>query len=156
MSKLSIPPKQMYGARLLEYARVDRGVTHVPEAALLVGRKKLRRVPRLAIGHSVDSDEFLLFFCDNRWNPLGVAACKSRDDAKRRAEREYRGIASRWIELDAAKRRAKRPTQESGAAVLGCSFCKKDITQVDRLFESGTSRICDKCVGELHRLLKRD
>lgn len=157
MSKLVTPPEEMYGARVLEFAHVDVGVTHAAESALLVGGKKLRRVPRLAIGQSIDRAEFLLFFCDKNWEPLGVVACKSRDDAKKRAKREYRGIESKWKELDVKARAGKRSIKRSGGGkVLRCSFCKEDVSQVERLFESETARICDKCICELHKSLKKD
>src|SRR5215469_9853539 len=98
MIDVNTPPPVLDGGRLLAYAIVDGSIVHTSKSTLYVDGKLLGRVPKLAICQSQDTTETLLLFCDEGWNSLGAVACASMDEARKRAESEYRGIESKWID----------------------------------------------------------
>lgn len=59
------PPPLIEGARVLQYALLDRTVTYSGHSRLFVGGKEVGPVPRLAIGKAMSDGKVLLFHCDN-------------------------------------------------------------------------------------------
>lgn len=147
-----VPPPVLDGARRLAYAVVDRSVTHVAKLALLVDGKPLGAVPGIAICQEQDGG-ILLMFCDDRWQPLGVAQCSSLAEAKSRAEREYSGLAAKWIDAKVTEQEAARYIKEQDDK-LRCSFCGRSPEAVQQLFTAGDAGICDSCVREFYGDLK--
>jgi hypothetical protein len=85
---------------LLWYAWLDGSVGYTEGHGLFfVGGKEIGRVPCLAICEEKLSGKPTLYYCDENWKMLGVAAnYESIEAAKRRAELIYPGVATRWVE----------------------------------------------------------
>jgi len=97
---VNAPPKTIDSVQIYVYAIVDDAVEWTGRSGgptVYVGAKLLERVPRLAIGLNYDGREFILLYCDEGWEALAAGGYPSLERAKERAEREYRGVASRWI-----------------------------------------------------------
>ena len=112
-------------------------------------------VARLAIGESMDHDEFLLLQSNERWTILGSTAHASVAEARERAAQLAPGVEQQWID---------RPlTNEDAAAYLDelwkdqkCSFCGRRPDQVTRIVQNGDARICDICIREFRERLSSD
>ena len=85
---------------LLCYAVLDESVGYkVNHGLFFVDGKEIGKVPRLAICRDKDSGLFTLYYCDDNWSFLGVAAdYQSVEAAKNRAERIYPGSSTRWLD----------------------------------------------------------
>jgi len=85
---------------LVCYAWLDDSVGYTKGHGLFfVDAKEIGRVPCLAICEDKQSGKPTLYYCDENWTLLGVAAnYQSVEAAKDRAERIYPGSASRWID----------------------------------------------------------
>ncbi len=146
---MDMPPPILDGAKVLAYATVDQSVVRVRENLLYVDGKPLGPVPNLAICNYPIESEHLLFFCTEAWEVLGCGGYASLEETKDRAEREYRGIESRW----------QNYVHEDEAAVdrlcldPSCSFCGKSFRQLERMVEGKNAFICDECVRTLERSL---
>ena len=83
---------------LLCHAVLDESVGYsMGHGLFFVDGKEIGKVPRLAICKDKASGLFTLYYCDEDWNPLGVATdYRSIDSAKLRAERIYPGSSTRW------------------------------------------------------------
>lgn len=96
-----------------------------------------------------------LYFCNNEWAPIGIAAPESVVDAKRVAERICPGSSERWIEahfnVDASR------YLEPAFADERCTFCgQRSHETIAMMFGSdGTARICDDCVARFSRELNQ-
>jgi len=98
---MKIPPRTIMldHAILLCYALLNERVGYtVGHGLFFVDGKEIGRVPCLAICKEKDSGLFTLYYCDEGWNPLGVATYETVDAAKRRAERIYTGSSTRWMD----------------------------------------------------------
>ena len=146
---MDTPPPILDSAKVLAYATVDHTVIRIPKDWLYVDGKPLGPVPKLAICQYPISSEHLLFYCDDDWEVLGCAGYDSLADAKERAEREYRGIGSKW----------QAYVHEDEAAVdrlclePWCSFCGKSFLELDRMVVGKNAFICEECVRNLARSL---
>lgn len=147
-----IPPPVLDGARLLAYAAVDGSVTHDAKLALLVDGKPLGAVPGIAICEE-QAGGVLLMFCDDLWQSLGVTQCSSLAEAKSRAEREYSGLAAKWIDAKVTEQEAARYIKEQDDN-LRCSFCGRSPEAVQQLFTADDVGICDGCVRDFYRDLQ--
>ena len=101
MSK--IPPPVIDSARLLAFAYNDADVKVTDRITLFVGEpdrmERLGEVPCLAIcSNYANPKDILLFFCNFEWEPQGVIALKSVQEAKSKAEKGYNGILQKWQE----------------------------------------------------------
>jgi hypothetical protein len=134
---------------------MDESIVHTARSTLYVDGKLLGRVPRIAICQSPDTPETLLLFCDEEWNSLGVVACASIDEARKRAESEYQGIATKWIDANVSEEQAARYIDEQWRDER-CSFCGKSPDQVQRMVSASKARICDSCVKDLFQKHNRD
>ena len=146
---MGMPPPILDRAKVLAYATVDQSVIRVRERLLYVDGKPLGPVPNLAICKYPIESEYLLFFCDADWKVLGCAGYPSLAAAKERADREYRGIGSKW----------QNYVHEDEAAVdqlcpePRCSFCGKTFLELDRMVAGKNAFICEDCVRNLARSL---
>jgi hypothetical protein len=85
---------------LLCYAWLDDSVGYTEGHGLFfVDGKEIGKVPGLAICEDKRSHKPTLYYCDENWRVLGLAAnYESVDAAKRRAEKIYPGVTTRWVE----------------------------------------------------------
>ena len=138
------------GAQVLAYAILDKSVVHAGKSTLHVDGKPLGPVPRLAIGENRAEGNTLLFFCDKDWTALGVTACATLDEAKDRAEAEYRGVAGKWVHLHVPAEEARRYLEEEWPEQI-YAFCGKGPDQVEKIFQSAKACICNECVEAFYR-----
>ena len=76
----------------------------------------LGAVPGIAICESFNSDELLLFHCDDDWDVLGIQAWKKGEDpdvnlleqVKSRTEKYYAGISFHWMDHAEGDRTSKQ------------------------------------------------
>jgi ClpX C4-type zinc finger protein len=137
-------------ARVIAYAFVD-DVEYRKWGSLYVGDKLLEHVPQLAICVNLAANMGpLLFHCDENWNVLGVSGAETVEAVKARAERNYPGVMSRWIDLNTSNEYAPKyyDTQSGG---LRCSFCGKRPFETDGWIEGQSAVICRACVEEYYR-----
>lgn len=154
------PPPVLAGTRVLEYAIVDESVIFTGRLQLYSDSELLGPLPRLAICQTFDSDELLLFYCNDGWETLGVEAWNGPDDGqtgsiedvKRSAENYYSGISSRWIALNVAEEEAKALYQELEQE-FACSFCGKGPDELRSVFRGPQANICGECVRKLYDML---
>jgi hypothetical protein len=92
---------------LLYYAVLNDSVGYNSGHGLMfVGEKEIGRVPCLAICQDKSSAQFMLYYCDRDWSPIGIASYDTVEAAKRRAERIYPGSFPCWIEAKFTKEEA--------------------------------------------------
>jgi len=96
------PPQMLDSARVLYYAINDERVQFTGAVCLLVGPgdgplSELPEQPCLAIAEN-DNDgiEYLLMFCNDRWEVQGVIPFETVEAAKIKAEAGYQGISQCW------------------------------------------------------------
>jgi hypothetical protein len=91
------PPYLLDSARVVVYATVDDTVSYTGRIEVFVGGKRLPPVSRLAICENLSQEgDFLLCYCTDTWEILGVGGYESLDVAKQRAEVGYAGISNKW------------------------------------------------------------
>src|SRR5262245_21974191 len=118
------PPPVINSARVLVYAFVE-DIAYRKWGALYSGDTLIEKVPRLAICSNLGKDIGpLLFHCDQEWNVLGVSGAATIDDVKTRAEKNYPGVASQWIDTNVTVHEALKYYDEA-AEGLKCLFCGK-------------------------------
>jgi len=94
---------------LLHYAVLSDSVGfNSGHQLMFVDGKEIGRVPCLAICQDKDSTQFMLYYCDSNWSPVGIASYDSVDAAKRRAERIYPGSTACWVEAQFTEADADR------------------------------------------------
>jgi len=99
-SRFRAPPDEIDSVRIHAYAVIDgdvewTGATGGP--IVLADGELVGPVARLAIGVNYDGRDYLLLYCTNDWEALAAVGNPSLEDAKARAEREYRGVSSKWV-----------------------------------------------------------
>lgn len=154
MIKLDTPPI-LDSARVLAYAVVDESVIYSEQGRLFVDGKLLGPVPRLAICQYLGESRIFVFHCDNEWKVLGVAGDHSSlQDAKTATERSYRGISDKWVDSSVTEDEAREflKLEFSGEE---CSFCGRWPFEVGQMIAKGNLRICGKCVGEFHEIVRK-
>ena len=163
------PPPIIDSTELIAYAINDEHIIYTDCINLLVGVpgeefEKVGEMPYLAIckNHRIP-DDYLLFFCNNNWQPQGTIAFKSVKEAKAKAERGYNGISSKWVASPYSAEDINKflievyqvdPTTELWNTF--CSFCGKESGEVNKLISSDNAVICNECVIEFSRLLKNE
>ena len=119
----------------------------------------LGEMPCLAIcsNYNVPQD-ILLFFCNAEWEPQGVIAFTSIDEAKLRAERGYRGISKKWKESPYTDdeiadflRDVYEVDPNSEWWKMICSFCGKDQSEVQQMLSTEKATICRQCVEDFYQ-----
>jgi len=150
MASNAIPPPVLDGARVLTYAAIDESVVYTGHSTLHVDGELPGTVPRLAICQNFGAKNVLLLFCDETWNSLGVTEYASIKEAKERAEIEYRGVSTKWLDTNASEEEAKQYVEERWGDQR-CSFCGKQPEQTEQMFQSAYARICNECVEAFHQ-----
>ena len=149
------PPPVLCGARLVEYASADDTVIYISKSRLYVGEQLLERVPNLAICESLREPEILLLYCDEHWDFLAIVPVDSIEEARRLAESEYHGIASKWIGAQVSKEAAERYLDELNREEC-CSFCGRIPPEIKQMIASSKARICDICITEFFKDLQEN
>lgn len=138
---------------LLEYALLDDSISpRAGHGLLFVDGKEIGKVPCLAICEDKESPDVTLYFCSADWDPIGIAAGKSIDAVKTRAERIYPGSSARWVQAHFTEEDVSRYLENSFAG-LRCSFCgrRPDETLAMTFQGKGSVCICGECVGRFHQ-----
>ena len=129
------------GARLLAYAIVDEEFVHTGISTLCIDAKPIGAVPCLAIVQQ-ETEGVLLLFCDEHWNSLGVVGCSSLSEAWNRAESEYKGVSTKWVNANVSEKEVARYMEEQSNA-RRCSFCGRPPEAMQQLFAASTAPICN-------------
>ena len=118
---------------------------------MFVDGKEIGKVPHLAICQDRDSPQFMLYYCDRNWRPIGIASYASVEAAKQRAERIYPGSSRCWVQASLTEADAER-FREENFSDMRCSFCGKraDESRSATFVGDGNARICGDCVREFH------
>jgi hypothetical protein len=154
VSKTETPPPAIDCARVISFARTD-DLAYTGAYALYVDGRLVGPVPRLVIAQSLDSDDFLLFHCDESWVVEGVSSvASSPEEVKERAERRYPGLASRWNDLNVTRETAAEYLRATSDTL--CSFCGRAPFEISLMMEREGARICDVCMREFHAELQTD
>ncbi len=101
-SPIAPPPHEIDSVHISAYAAIDDKMKWTGQSGgptVYVGGKLLERVPRLAIGLNYDGHDYMLLYCNKHWETLAAGGYPSLEHAKARAEREYPGVASRWVSV---------------------------------------------------------
>jgi hypothetical protein len=139
------PPPVISSARVLAYALVA-DIPYRKWGALYSGDKLIEHAPCLAICVNLGKDIGpLLFHCDEHWQVLGTSGAPTVGAVKERAERNYPGVSSRWIEVNTSIEEAVRYYAEQ-TGDMKCSFCGRRPYEVDGLVEGNRAAICRECV----------
>jgi hypothetical protein len=161
---LTSPPPIIDSMRTLWFAAVDDEVIFTDCIYLLVDGEKLGRVEALAIcrNYAVPGD-YVLCFCDSQWRCRGVIAFDSVEAAKARAESGYTGISGKWqadtsSEADAARflRDEYRVDPDTEWWKTECSFCGRDLGEVEGALANESARICYACIREFYEHIQRE
>lgn len=147
MNEFDKPPPALDAGRLLAYARMDEPVPDVNKTIVYVIGELLGRVTRLAIYESLNAGECALLLCNEGWSPLGVAVVSSFEEARKRAESDYRGVTDKWIDANVSAEEAARYLREQGQKE-SCSFCGRPPVEVRQMISSSKARICEQCIKE--------
>jgi hypothetical protein len=147
---MGVPPPVLMQCRVHEYAILNRQVAFAGHTNVFVGNKELGRVPGLAIGESLESGKWALFYCGRKWSVRAwIDVYSSIRRAKLRAERTYPGVKARWKKTGVSKARARRYLKAMWKG-LECSFCGRTPPKFNRSVVKGKVGICDLCVEEFH------
>ena len=136
---------------VIEYAVRDRQVKYSGHSYLFRDGKEVGPVPCLVIGR--DNEEgVLLFHCSRSWRDLGVTRYDDVKEAKRRAEKIYPGLSSKWRKTGISKRQAKANFEKVWRGTE-CSFCGKRPYQIEKMVSKDDVRICNVCVDEIAAMM---
>jgi hypothetical protein len=117
---------------------------------LFVNGELLEKVPRLAICTNLGKDIGpMLFHCDEGWNAIGTSGAGTVDDVKADAERNYPGVSTRWVELNASLEDALRYYDKVTGGQM-CSFCGKRPFELEGWVEGKNAIICRGCIESFH------
>jgi hypothetical protein len=147
------PPPVIDSARVVSYAFVD-DIPYQQHDRLFVGGKLLEAVPRLAIAFNLGKDIGpMLLHCDEEWKALGTSGAESVPAVKERAELNYPGVASRWVDVSISVEDALRFYDEQTGS-LSCNFCGKRPFDLEGGWAEGRDAIiCRTCVDAYHSAL---
>ena len=157
MSTIEAPPPVLNSARVLAYAVIDESVQWTGRQRLYLGDKEVGPVPCLALCQNIGggTKDILVFHCDNDWEVLGVTGGDTVDLAKAGAERAYRGVTAKWVEINVSVETAEAWMNENCEKIT-CSFCDRQVDEFTSLVESKASvRICNHCVGEFYAQVRK-
>ena len=135
---------------MLSYAFVD-DIPYQRWSSLYVDGKLLEQVPCLATCTNLGKDIGpLLYHCDGQWNVLGTTGAETVEAVKERAERNYPGVASRWVDVYTSVEDPLRYYDEQTGG-LKCSFCGKRPFDLEGWIEGDGAMICRGCVESYYR-----
>ena len=156
MEQPTSPPRPLIMVNdrlLLQYAILNASVGfNAGHGLMFRDGVEIGRVPCLAICRDRDSPQFMLYYCDSDWTPLGIASYDTVDAAKQRAERIHPGSIACWMHAQFTEADAQRFLEEHFSDTR-CSFCGKiPALSMAATFEGqGDARICGDCVREFAR-----
>lgn len=138
-------PPVIGSARVLSYAFVD-DIPYRKHGRLWVGGKIVQAVPRLAIAVNLGKDIGpMLFHCDEEWNVLGTSGAASIAAVKARAELNYPGVASRWVDVNTSIEYALNLYDEKTGSAR-CNFCGKRPFEFGECAWGPSAIICRSCI----------
>ena len=158
-----IPPPIIDSAKVLVFAQNDDDVVYTDKIELHVGStegefRRIGEMPYLVIARPYNSPEgYLLLFCNAEWGAEGVIAFTSMEEAKRKAERGYRGISQKWTispytedDLNEFLRNEYNvdPLSEWWSQI--CSFCGRKESELESVVVGKYASICRQCVLEFY------
>jgi hypothetical protein len=144
------PPPAIDSARVLSYAFVD-DISYRQYGRLIVGDKIMEAVPRLAIVVNLGKDIGpMLFHCDEEWNCLGTSGAASVVAVKQRADLNYPGVASRWVDVNTSVEEALQFYDDQTGA-LTCDFCGKRPFDFNGCTEGRSAVICRGCIEAYYK-----
>jgi hypothetical protein len=147
------PPSVLAGLYVVEFAEVDDSVVFEQRWTLNVDGQWLGRVRYLAICQEFATLEYVIQYCEEGWEPVGIAAgYTSVEEAKARIERSYHGIGSKWVGAKASFV-AARVEYEADLRASACSFCGRTPPEEAQRFMANaedTVRICSHCIADFH------
>ena len=148
---LDAPPPVLDSARVLSYALVD-DIPYRRSGALYVDGVLLEKVPRLAICSNLgeEAGSILLNHCNEQWEVLGTSGADGVEAAKQNAEKNYPGVASRWVDVNTSIEEALR-YYDAQTGGLKCSFCGRRPFDVEGWIEGNGAVICRGCVESYDR-----
>ena len=146
---METPPLILVGAIAVAFANADSSVVRVRNDLIYVGGEPLDDLAKFAICRQPGESEYLLCYCDDSWNVLGVTVQSSVEAAQRRIEKEYRGLKALWRPFyhddeAAVERQCLEPL---------CSYCDTPFLEVDQFFVGRNGWICEACVRVVARWL---
>jgi len=145
------PPPVIDSARVISYAFVD-DIPYRRWGALYSGDELIEAVPRLAICLNLGKDIGpLLFHCDEDWNVLGTSGAETVEETKARAEKNYPGVAAKWVDVNTSVADALKYYDEQTNGEK-CSFCGKRPFEIEGGWVQGKEAIiCRECVEDFHK-----
>jgi hypothetical protein len=155
MNTALVPPPVLDSARVVAYAVIDETVTHTGHTCFIVGGRVLQPAGGLAICQQLGDNDYLLFHCTRDWYVLGAGFHPSIQDAKAYAERGYRGVGKKWVELNTTEA-AAREFMDRDIRGTACSFCGRVSEDGDDLTIGPTAAICDHCFEKTYALFESE
>jgi len=149
------PPPVLDSTRVVAYAFVD-DIPYRRAGSLFVDGILLEHVPCLAISFSLGQNlGAMLLHCDSEWNVLGTSGTTTVEDTKKKAEENYPGVASRWINLNTSVEAALE-YYDSMWGGLQCSFCGRRPFEFEHgCVEGKAAVICGECIETYYRELHK-
>ena len=156
MDNLTAPPPVVDMARVIAYAILDESVEWTGRQTLFVDGKELGSVPRLILCQNIGGDlkDILLFHCNEAWECLGTSGTDTLTNAKAQAEQAYRGITSKWIEMNVSRVEARAWIEKKYPDSI-CSFCDRLPTEYEQLVSGKSVAICNICIEEMHAAINQ-
>lgn len=92
------PPLMLDGARILEYAEIDRTVAPAGRISVSVGGAPvdMNSVAGVAIAEDLVEGGVYLLHCNERWETLAAGHYAGLDAARTSADEAYAGLTMRW------------------------------------------------------------
>lgn len=148
------PPPALGNSRVLSYAFVDDIPYRKAGAALYFGDELVEHVPCLAIVETFGSKSGPhLFHCDEDWHVCGLSGSGDVEAIKARAERNYPGAASRWVDVNVSLEEALEYYDDQHGDQQ-CSFCGKRSYETQGAVRSSNATICQGCVEDFYQGFK--
>jgi hypothetical protein len=99
---MNAPPAILSNARVIAYTPLDSRHTPTGAAPHAVHGHALGPVGGLAIGQYEDDPHVYLLYCTPDWQVITDTCHHSAEDARKQAEREYKGVKATWLSLGQA------------------------------------------------------
>jgi len=141
---MDMVPRLIDSALVQAYAVCDSSVRFTGKTSTYHDGKLVGEVPCLAICRNLHEEDILLFYCDEKWRTLGASGFDSVEAAKKRAEVEYEGISSNWVDTHYTRDDLLPEDLEPK-----CSFCNAPYFEVEGLIEGKEAFICYKCAKKV-------
>lgn len=151
MGMPDVPPPVLDMARVVAYAIVDDSVEWTGRQMIFVGDEKLGRVPRLALGCDTTGEisDVLIFYCNEQWDVLALTGAATVEEAKAKVEIAYRGLSSKWIDLDTPLDEVQAWIRENYEHIF-CLFCGRKPVAMKSLVTGKLGAICNHCIDDFY------